>query len=93
MPRPHPAFRVASHRGCVVCAQFHAVQAVLHASNLRKMRRVAASLRASGADLRESGQTKQETPNFRELRASTAPAVHADRRAADAKSGTGSGQK
>jgi hypothetical protein len=87
------------HPSVVVCQLRSGRYRIVTTEPVRQVRAVgamsrvhAASLRASEAGFRESDQTKQEPARPTRPTGSTAPAVAADRRAADAKSGTGPGQ-
>lgn len=68
----HLAYVNRDHQGCIICAQVVRQRKELHAQNLVKLRRVAASLRALSADPRQGG-TKQETPGPASPEVSTAP--------------------
>jgi len=84
-PRVH-AWRVAEHRGCVVCTPLVDAR---HSATLAGIRRVAASLHAPALVARQAACTKQETPGLAGPGASTAhPVCDTEVRAAGAQSDT-----
>jgi len=63
-----------SHRGCVICNQFHRYRSALRAENTRKMRQVySACLTAHGPWSRKSGQNSKKPLRFAASEASTDP--------------------